>query len=187
MGTVAHPVHGAQCRVVQRSFAQVVFQDDMGARDAGGLAEKLRDVGGVVQHINEQANVKRSIGKRKLRAIKRATFDLASWPRVDFHTFNNEIGPALGQQAGDGAVSTTNIEDVASLNWNQRRQRIGKDTGATAKDQGAVAAGDPGERPGRRRGSHRIGSGRKLFSISRGRIHFARNPGLWETAMRTPE
>jgi len=61
---VAHPVHGAQRGVIKRRFAQVVFQDDIRTRDPRGFAQELRDVGGVVKHIDEQADIERSIGKR---------------------------------------------------------------------------------------------------------------------------
>lgn len=66
VGAVAYPVHGAQGCVVEGILTQVVFQDDMGAADTRGFAEELPDVRGVVQHVNEEANVKGLIGKRKL-------------------------------------------------------------------------------------------------------------------------
>lgn len=141
---VAHPVHGAQRGVIERSFAQVIFQDDVGARDTCGFAKKLRDVGGVMEHIDKEANVKGSIGKGQLRAIKRAARDPASWPRNDFHSFYDEIGPALGEQSGDGAITTTDIQDTVRFRWDQRRQRIGEHAGAAAKYQSAMAARNPG-------------------------------------------
>lgn len=165
VGAVAYPVHCAQCCVVEVVLTQVIFQDNVGARDAGGFAEELRDVGGVVENVDEEANVERLIGEGELRAVERAARNLASWARNDFHTFDDEFGAALGEQAGDRAVSTTNIEDTASLGWNQRRQGIGNYARAPAEDEGTVTAGDPGERPGRGRGSHRIGNGRNLFNI----------------------
>ena len=165
VGAVADPVHGAQSCVIEGIFAQVVFQDDVGTRNACGFAQELPDVGGVVEHINEEANVERLIGKRELRAIERAAWHLARWPRNHFHTFDGQIGPALGEQASDGAVSTADIEDSASFRWNQRRQGIRKHARAAAEDEGPVAAGYPGERPRRWRGSHRIGSACKFFHI----------------------
>ena len=115
---VAHPVHGAQGCVVEGILTQVIFQDDVGARDARGFTEELRHVGGVVEHVDEEANVKRSIGKGKLRAIERAAWDLASWPGNHLHAFNGEIGPAVGQKAGDCAVAATDIEHAASFGRN---------------------------------------------------------------------
>jgi len=63
VGAVAYPVHGAQSGVVERRFAQVIFQDNIRTRNARGFAEKLRDVDGVVKHIDEEANVERLIGE----------------------------------------------------------------------------------------------------------------------------
>ena len=111
--------------MVEGIFAQVIFQNDMGARDPRGFAEKLRDVGGVMQHVDEEANIKGLIGKGELRAVEGAAWDLASWARNDFHTFDGDIRPASGEQAGDRAVSASNVQDSASIRWNQRRQRIG--------------------------------------------------------------
>ena len=111
---VAYPVHGPQSCVVERGFAEVVFQDDMGARDAGGFAEELRDVGGVVKDVDEEANVEGLIRERELRAVKGTAVDSASGARSDFHSLNGEIGPALGEQAGDRAIAATNVQDSLS-------------------------------------------------------------------------
>ena len=54
---IAYPVHSPQSCVVEGSFAQVVFQNDIGAGDADGFAEELRDVGGVVKDVDEEADV----------------------------------------------------------------------------------------------------------------------------------
>ena len=166
MGAVAYPVHGAQRGVVKRRFTQVVFQYDTGARDARGFAQELRDIGSMMEHINEEANVERLIGKRELRAIERSAWDVASWARNDFHPFDDEVRPVLREQAGNCAVAATDIEDSASFSRNQGRQGIAKYTRPAAEDEGPVAAGYPRERPGRRRGSHRIGGTCKFLHIS---------------------
>jgi len=184
MGAVADPVHSTQRRVVERTLAQVVFQDDAGTRDASGFAQELRHVRGVVEHINEEANIERLIRKRELRAIERAARHLATRPRNHFHALDGDTRPALREQAGDGAISTTNIEDGVCVRWNKWGQGIGKHARAASKDQGPVTAGYPGKRPGRWRGSHWIGGVCNLFHISRGIIHFARKRRVWETAMR---
>jgi len=101
-----------------------------------------------------------------LRAIERAAGDVASWPWNNFHTLDRKIVPSLREQAGNRAVAATDIQDTASFRRNQRGQRIGKDAGTAAKDQGAMAARDPGEGPGLGRRSHRIGNVRRLFHIS---------------------
>src|ERR1700739_4984929 len=162
----------------------MIFQDDAGARDARGFAQELRDVGGVVEHINEEANIERLIRKRELRAIERPAWHQATWPRKHLHTFDGDARSALREKAGDGAVSTTNIEDSASIRGNQRRQGIREHTRTAAKDERPVAAGHPRDRPGRWRGSHWIGGACNFFHISRGRIYFAGKRRVWETAMR---
>ena len=115
---VAYPVHGAQGCVVEGILTQVIFQDNVGARDARSFTEELRHVGGVVEDVDEEANVKRSVGKGKLRPIKRAAWDLASGPGNHLHAFDGEIGPTLGQKAGDCAVAATDIEHAASFGGN---------------------------------------------------------------------
>lgn len=105
------------------------------------------------------------MGKGQFRAIESTAGNPACWPRNNFHALNREIGPALGKQAGNRAVSTTNIEHTASPGWNQRRQRIGKNPGSAAKDQRAMAACNPRKRPRLRRRSHRIGNAAGIFRI----------------------
>ena len=71
---VSNPVHGAQRRVVERILTQVIFQDNVGARNTRGFAEKLRNVGSVVEHIHKEACVEGSIRKGESRPIERARF-----------------------------------------------------------------------------------------------------------------
>ena len=117
--TITHPVHGPQSGVVEGSFAQVVFEDDRRARDAGGIAEELRDVAGVVKHVDEEANVEGTIEKGKLRAVERPALDSACGARSDLHALDGEIGTALGEQVGDRPIAATDIEDAASSGGNQ--------------------------------------------------------------------
>ena len=94
---IAHPIHGLQRRVVDRTFTQVIFQDDAGARDACGFAQELRDVAGVVEDINEETHVKRTIGERKVRAVELTTWDMTRRAGNDFHTLDGEFRPPLGE------------------------------------------------------------------------------------------
>ena len=162
---VSNPVHGPQRRVVEGILTQVIFQDNVGARNTRGFAKKLRNVGGMVEHIHKEACVKGSIWKGELRPIERAAGKPASGPRNHFHAFDGEIGPPLGEQAADCAVAATDIEHAVHFGRNQRGQRIRKNPRPAPKDEGAMAAGDPGERPGLWRGSHQIGSACEFFHI----------------------
>src|SRR6202140_3559286 len=99
--TITHPVHGPQSGVVEGSFAQVVFEDDRRARDAGGIAEELRDVAGVVKHVDEEANVEGTIEKGKLRAVERPALDSACGARLAVCACRSRIGPGFLQQVGE--------------------------------------------------------------------------------------
>ena len=162
---IAHPVHGPQRRVVERAFTQVIFQDDAGPRDACRFAQELRDVSGVVEYIDEQAGIERFLRKRKSHAVERTAWNMTRRAGNDFHSFNSELRPPLGEQSGNCSVAATDIENTTSPGWNQRGHRIGQDANAPAKDERAVAAGYPREGPGLRRRSHRVGNGRRLFHI----------------------
>lgn len=155
VGPVADPIHGAQGGVVKRRLAEVVFQYNTRTGDSSSFAQELRDVPGVVKHIHEQANIERAIGERKFCAIEGVALDSARRPGNHFHSFHGEVRATFRNQACYRAVAAADIENTASFRWNQRRQRLRKNTRAAAKHERAMAARDPRQRPRLRRGSHR--------------------------------
>ena len=59
VGPIGDPIHGPQCGIVKGRFAQVVLQHNVRTRNPRRFTQHRLDVAGVVQHIHEQAYIKR--------------------------------------------------------------------------------------------------------------------------------
>ena len=153
---VSHPVHDAKSCVVEEVLAQVIFQYDSRTRDTRGFAEELCDVRGVMEDIHEEAGVEGAIGEREMLAVESAAGNATTGARNDFDAFDGDVRAALGEESADGTVAAANVEDASALR-KKRREGFGQDLRAASKNQSAMAAGDPGEGPGLRGGSHRFG------------------------------
>jgi len=58
MGPVAHPVHKAQGRIVDKVFVQMILQQNEQPAHTHSLTEQYLWIFCVMQYIHEQANVK---------------------------------------------------------------------------------------------------------------------------------
>ena len=93
----------------------MVFYHHKAAGNAGRLAQQLRNVGRVMENVDQQASVEALTGKRKVTAVKPTARDVAGGARGNFHTFDRQAGSVLLEKGSDGAVTATDVEHAYTI------------------------------------------------------------------------
>lgn len=83
----------------------------MFAGDSGGFAEEDADVGGVVEDVDEEAEVYRIVWEWEGVAVEGLASDLAIGAREKFYALDGDVRALLGDSGGDGAVAAADVED----------------------------------------------------------------------------
>src|SRR5437588_833738 len=152
---VANPVHKTEGEVVENIFINMILEQDETARYANGFAKQNRGVFGVVQNIHEQAHVETSVGIGQRRTVKGTTLDLALRPNQELNAFERDVRPELSNAAGNGAVTTSNVQHRRAL-WDLPSQQFRQHPRAPLKNKCAMPPADPAKRPGSLRGRHHL-------------------------------
>ena len=110
--SVAHPIHQAQCPVVERAFRKMILDQQKFSADAAGLAQEREGVVGVVQDVHEQAAIEGIIGKRQVRTIKGLAGYSAIATREDLDALDFEFRHRVAQERGEFPIAAAYIEEA---------------------------------------------------------------------------
>ena len=92
---------------------------------------------GVVQNVHEHAYIERVRFMRNCHPVERFAGNPARRPGSEFDALDRYCGIDLLNQAGNGAVATSDIEHRGS-GWDLGGQRLREDTNAPVEDRTLV-------------------------------------------------
>jgi hypothetical protein len=127
--------------VIEGILAQVIFQQNAGAGNAGGLLEQDANVAGVMEDIDEQADVHGIVRKWERVAIEGMASDFATRANQDFYTLHRNVWALLGNKAREGAIAAADVED-RGVAWDLRGQGLRQDADPAVVHQGLVRVPD---------------------------------------------
>jgi hypothetical protein len=81
--------------VVEGVFGEMIFEEDIFTGDAGGFAEEHGYVGGVMEDVDEEAEVDGVFWERERAAVEGFAGDLAIRAGEEFDALDAEVGALL--------------------------------------------------------------------------------------------
>jgi len=110
MPGVAHPIHQAQGRLIQPVFGQVILDHDASPGDSGRLAQEQIGGRGMVQDVDQQGVVHRSIRGRYRQAVVQVNLDMGGRTQQDVEATNRKIRPGLEDLMGEQPIARSKIQ-----------------------------------------------------------------------------
>jgi hypothetical protein len=141
MGTVADPIHEAEDGMIEGVFGEMVLDQDEARGDAASLEQERERIEGVVQNVDEEADIERGVREWKMLAVEGQALDGTVGAGSGFYALDMQVRHSLGQKRGEGAIAGAYVEQTRA-SGQKGSQALGESSQATAVHDIAVDAAE---------------------------------------------
>ena len=100
--------------MVERTFGEVVFDEQESSTDAAGVEQEWKRVAGVMQDVHKQAAIEGSVGKRQAHTIEGPAGNGAIGAREHFDAVDLKIRNGFAEERREFAIAATDVEELSA-------------------------------------------------------------------------